>query len=110
MQNFENGTEPVTKAGALEDDQLPVTTMTINDDNNDSNSKAGRNDNDNDKSTTNDAMTFMAIPAGRNDMGNAMAATDNATDNATSATSTMNTTSVAPTVRHVSSVTNQYSD
>jgi len=36
----------------------------------------GRNDDDDDKSNGNDAMTAMAIPAERNDMGNAMATTD----------------------------------
>jgi len=29
---FESGMEPMAKPGALEDDPLPVTTMTINDD------------------------------------------------------------------------------
>ena len=59
---FASGNIPTATAEALADDQLPVTTMTIEDDN-DSNDKGGRNDNDNDKSNHNDAMTATAIPA-----------------------------------------------
>jgi len=82
----------------LEDDQLPVTTMTIDDDDNDNdfNDKVGRKNADGNKPDTNDAMTAMVIPARRNDTGNAMVATNNDMGNATSATST-NTTSAAPT-------------
>jgi len=65
MQIFAHSTKSMAMAGALEEDQVPVMTMTIedNDDNdsNDSNDKLGRNVNDDD-----DAMTDMAIPAGRN--------------------------------------------
>jgi len=68
MQILKNGMEPMAKAGAFQDDQLPVTTMTIVDNDDDSNDKAGKNDDDNDKSEDNNAMTATAIPKERNDI------------------------------------------
>jgi len=85
--------KPMATAGALDDDQLPVTTMTIEDDDNHSNDKVGRNVDDNNRSEHNDTMTAMAIPARRSAMGDAMAAMS-AMGNATSAD--MITTSLAP--------------
>jgi len=81
MQIFANSTKPTEPAGALDEDQLPVTTMTVeNDDNDDSNDKVGRNVNDDD-----DATAAMAIPARRNTTGDGTAATS---ANATSASMT----------------------
>jgi len=100
MHIFEDGTEPMMTAGALDGDQLPLTTMTFHDNDNGFNHKVGRTDDD--ESTTNDptATTAMATPAEqRNDTANAMASMGNAVGDATSATSTTMTTSVAPTAR-----------
>jgi len=84
MQIFENGTAPTAKAGALGNDHLPVATMTIEDDGNDSNDKVGRN----------------VIPTGRNDTDDPMTAI-NAVGNTLSATNNTTTTSTEPTARHV---------
>jgi len=62
---FTNGTKPTVAAGASVDDQLPVTSMTIEDNNDDSNDKVERNDDNNDKSKDSNALTTMAIPTGR---------------------------------------------
>jgi len=71
MQIFANGTTPTEMTGALDEDQLPVMTMTTeDDDNDDSNDKVGRNVNDDD-GTTEDGT---AIPAWRNAMEDGMAA------------------------------------
>jgi len=100
MQIFASNNKPTAPAGILEDDQLPMTTMTIEDNNDDSNDKVGRKNNgDDNKPEYYDAMTATPIPVGRSTMGDAMAAM-NTMGNAMSATG-MTTTSAAPTTRCV---------
>jgi len=93
MWIYASGNKPMAMAGALDEDQLPVMTMTLDDDKDiDSNDKVGRNvDHVNDNDDNDNDMRAMAIPAGRN-----------ATANGTQVTSASTTTAPAePTARHV---------
>jgi len=97
MWIFANGTKPTETAGALANNQLPVMTLTIEDDDiDDSNDKVRRNCSDNDEATAAMATAATDIPAGRTAMEDGMAAMS---VNAMSAG--MTTTSMAPTAKHV---------